>query len=87
MNYAISIGLGLLTGAVLFIGGFYFNPFVGQPMVSPLSVTDERVVDLSFSAVPSDAILYTDHGESIITPRPERVAELWEPAVYDTDVF
>jgi len=87
MKYVISIGLGLLTGAALFVAGFYLNPFVGQPMVSPLSVTDDRVVELSFSAVPSDAILYTDHGESIVTPRPDRVAELWEPAVDDTDVF
>ncbi|MBT8099040.1 MAG: hypothetical protein KJO82_04790 [Gammaproteobacteria bacterium] len=87
MKYAISIVLGLLTGAALFGAGFYFNPFVGQPSVSPLAVTTERVVDLSFSAVPADAILYTDHGESIVAPRPERVAELWEPAVHDTNVF
>lgn len=87
MKYVISMALGLLTGAMLFIAGLYFNPFTGQAAVSPLAVTDERVVDLSFSAVPADAILYTDHGESSVTPQPERVAELWEPAVYDTNVF
>lgn len=87
MKYAISLFLGLLTGAVLFLLGLYYNPFVGQPSVSPLAVTDERVVDLSFSAVPADAILYTDHGETIVAPRPERVAELWEPAVYNTTLF
>ncbi|MGI9261801.1 MAG: hypothetical protein ACR2QR_07185 [Woeseiaceae bacterium] len=87
MKYAISIGLGLLTGAMLFVGGMYLNPFIGQPAVSPLAVTEERVVDLSFSAVPADAILYTDHGESIVAPRPERVAELWEAAIEDTNVF
>ncbi len=87
MKYAISMGLGLITGAVLFALGLFYNPFVGQPSVSPLAVTDERVVDLSFSAVPADAILYTDHGETIVAPRPERVAELWEPAVYNTTLF
>ena len=87
MKYVVSLTLGMLTGAFLFIVGLYYNPFVGQPSISPLSVTDERVVDLSFSAVPADAILFTDHGESIVSPRPERVAELWEPAVRDTTLF
>ena len=84
MRFAIALTLGVLTGAFLFVIGLYYNPFVGQPSISPLSVTNDRVVDLSFSAVPADAILYTDHGETIVTPRPERVAELWEPAVRDT---
>jgi len=87
MKYLISLLLGLLVGAVLFALGLYFNPFMGQASVSPLAVTDSRVVDLSYSAVPADGLLYTDHGESIITPHPERVAELWEPAVVDTNVF
>ena len=87
MKYLISLLLGVLVGAVLFALGLYFNPFMGQASVSPLAVTDSRVVDLSYSAVPADGLLYTDHGESIITPHPERVAELWEPAVVDTNVF
>ena len=87
MRFVIASVLGLLTGVLLFVIGLYYNPFVGQPSVSPLSVTNDRVVDLSFSAVPADAILYTDHGESIVTPRPERVAELWEPAVRDMTLF
>lgn len=87
MKFVIAFVLGLLTGALLFVIGLYNNPFVGQPSISPLSVTNDRVVDLSFSAVPADAILYTDHGETIVTPRPERVAELWEPAVRNTTLF
>jgi hypothetical protein len=87
MKYLISLFLGLLVGAALFVLGLYFNPFLGQVSVSPLAVTDSRVVDLSYSAVPADGLLYTDHGESIITPHPERVTELWEPAVVDTSVF
>jgi len=52
--------------------------------VSPLAVTDQRIIELSFSGVPADALLYTDHGESWVEPHPDRVAELWEPAVADT---
>jgi len=87
MKYAISLFLGLLTGAALFVIGVYHNPFVGRASVSPLAVTSERVIDLSFPAVPSNGLLYTNHGEATIAPYPERVAELWEPAVYDTSVY
>ena len=87
MKYLVSLVLGLLTGVVLFALGLYYNPFTGQPVVSPLAVTDDRVLDLSFSAVPAEAILYTDHGESAVRPRPERVNELWEPSVYHTRVL
>jgi len=83
----ISMVLGLMTGAAIFAVGVYYNPFIGQPTVSPLAVTNERVVDLSFSAVPAEAVLYTDHGESNVAPLPEGVGELWEPAVNDTTVF
>lgn len=84
MKYAISLVLGLIIGAMLFLLGLYYNPFQGGPSVSPLAVTNDRVIEMSFSAVPGDALLYTDHGESKIVPHPDRVAELWEPAVVDT---
>lgn len=87
MKYVVALVLGLFTGAALFAFGLYVNPFVGQPSISPLAVTDDRVVDLSFSAVPADALLFTDHGNTIVTPRPDRVAELWEPAIRDTTLF
>jgi hypothetical protein len=87
MKYIISLLAGLLTGAALFVAGYYYNPFIGQPSVSPLAVTEDRVMDFTFSAVPADAILYTDHGETVAKPTPDRVAELWEPAVYDTSVL
>ena len=87
MKYAISLLLGLVTGAALFVTGVYHNPFVGNASVSPLAVTNDRVIDLGFSAVPSNGLLQTNNGETTITPYPERVAELWEPAVYDTSVF
>jgi hypothetical protein len=87
MKYAFSLVLGLLVGAVLFVLGLYLNPFSGRATVSPLAVTSERVIDLSFSAVPGEGILYTDHGETVVKPHPERIAELWEPAVHETSVY
>jgi hypothetical protein len=87
MKYFVALLLGILTGSVLFALGLYHNPFTGQPTVSPLAVTDERVLDLSYSAVPAESILYTDHGESKVRPMPERVSELWEPAVVNTRIL
>lgn len=86
MKYAIAILSGMLVGAVLFVAGMYFNPFAEQLMVSPLAVSNDEQLDFTFTAVPGEALLYTDHGESIIEPHPDRVAELWEPAIVDTRV-
>jgi len=87
MKYAIPLTLGFMCGAMLLALGLYYNPFVGQPTITPLAMSDDRIIQLTFSAVPSDAILYTDQGETIITPHPDRVAELWEPAIADTRVL
>ena len=87
MKYVISLLLGALLGASLFSLALYYNPFAAQSTISPLSITQDRVINLSYSAVASDAILYTDDGESIIATRPDRVADLWELAVIDTRIF
>lgn len=87
MKYVIALVLGLVSGVALFVLGLYYNPFVGQSTVSPLAVTTRHVVELSFSAVPGDALLYTDSGETIIQPHPDRVAEIWEPATQDSNIF
>ena len=84
MKYVISLLFGIIIGAVLFVLALYYNPLQGRESVSPLAVTNDRVVEMSFSAVPGDALLYTDNGESKVAPHPDRVAELWEPAVVDT---
>ncbi len=86
MKYLVSTLVGFVLGIILFILGFYFNPFVGQLTVSPLAVSTDEQLDLSYTAVASESILYTDHGESNIKPHPARVAELWEPAIMDTRV-
>lgn len=84
MKYVLSLLAGIAIGVAVFMVGLYHNPFRGQPAVSPLAVTDQRIIELSFSGVPGDALLYTDHGESWVEPHPDRVVELWEPAVAET---
>lgn len=87
MKYAISLIFGIIIGVVLFAVGFYYNPFAGQTSVSPLLVGEQELLDLSFSAVPGEAILFSNDGESIIDPHPEKVAQLWEPTIRDTRVL
>lgn len=86
MKYLASILLGIIVGALLFAGGLYYNPFAEQIAVSPLAVSADRQMDLTYSAVPDEMILYTDHGESNIQPHPNRVAELWERTIVDTRI-
>jgi hypothetical protein len=86
MKYLLTLLAGMLLGAALFFAGMFFNPFADRQSVSPLSVTDEEHLDFTYTAVPGEAILYTDNGESIIETHPDRVAELWEPAVVDTRI-
>jgi hypothetical protein len=86
MKYLVSLVIGIVVGAALFVLGLYYNPFTSQVAVSPLAVTPEQVIDLSFSAVPQESILYTDDGESVASPFPDRVAKLLEPAVDDTRI-
>lgn len=87
MKYLASILLGMIVGALVFAAGMYYNPFVEQLAVSPLAVSTGKPLDLSFTAAQRESILYTDHGESKIRTHPDRVAELWEPAIADTRVF
>ena len=87
MKYLVVLLLGILTGGLLFTLGLYHNPFMGQQTVSPLAVTDDRVLDLTYSAVPAESILFTDHGESNVEPTPDRVSELWEPSIVDTRIL
>jgi len=87
MKFILSLLVGIAFGAVLFAVGLYYNPLLRTEGVSPLALTNERTINLSFSAVPDDAVLYTDNGGSIVEPRPARVQELWEPAVEKTRVL
>lgn len=87
MKYLISLLAGVATGAAIFMMGLYYNPFTTQQAVSPLAVSDDRILELSFESVPAEAILFTNDGESTTAPYPDRVQELWEPAIKETSVF
>lgn len=87
MKYAISYTIGLALGAALFLLALYHNPFAVAPSMSPLSVSDQRLLDISFSAVPAESIAFTNNGESHVRPHPEKIAELWEPAIRHTNVL
>ncbi len=84
MKYLISMSVGMLIGIVLFVLGFYYNPFVGSPVVSPLAVSDLELVELSYSLVASDSIVFTNDDESRVKPHPSKVLQLWEPTVSQT---
>lgn len=84
MKYVISLLVGMLIGMVLFVLGLYYNPFVGNPSVSPIAMSELDLVDLSYSLVPDDSIVYTNDGESTVKPHPAKVMQLWEPTVKQT---
>jgi len=86
MKYAIALFAGFLLGAALLLAGFYYNPFVGRPSLSPLAVENTNVLNLSYSSVSSKAILLTNSGASRTSTYPTGVAELWEPAVKATQL-
>jgi hypothetical protein len=81
MKYLISLLLGVLVGAAIFGAGMIFNPFLADRGLSPLSVTDSEIISLNFSSAPSDAIVYTNDGDSRLKPFPEKVLQLWEPSI------
>jgi len=87
VKYFLSLVAGVIAGVFLFAAGLYFNPFAEQLSISPFAVSGNNQMDFSFSAVPAEALLYTDNGETIIGTVPDRVAELWEPAIIDTRIM
>ncbi|MFT5500731.1 MAG: hypothetical protein ACI88G_000864, partial [Woeseiaceae bacterium] len=62
MKYVFSFLTGLIFGALLFVTALYYNPFTSQQAISPLAVTNERIVDLTFTNVPGESILFTNNG-------------------------
>ena len=87
MKYIIVLLVGLLTGAALFVLGLAYNPFIGRHTLSPLAVTDLQTVTLSYSAVAAEAVMFTNDGESRISPYPEKVQQLWEAPIRQTSAM
>ncbi|MDH4047468.1 MAG: hypothetical protein OEW68_01215 [Gammaproteobacteria bacterium] len=84
MKYLVSLVFGLVFGAALLFAGLYLNPFASKASVSPLAVSDDELVVLDFSMVPSESILFTNNGDSVRSPNPLKVQQLWEPAIEQT---
>lgn len=87
MKYIVALVLGLVAGAAIFAVGAVYNPFTVDRGLSPLSLTDAEVIALSFSTVPAENIIYTNNGESLQSPHPEKVLELWEVPIRKTSAM
>ena len=87
MKYIASLVLGVLVGLVVFAAGLLVNPFIANRGLSPLAVTNAEVITLNFANVPADSIAYTNDGESLHKPYPEKVLELWEAPIRMTSAM
>lgn len=87
MKYVIALILGILTGAVAAAALLVYNPFAGNRELTPLSVSDQTLMQFNYSAVAERTIAYTNDGESTIKPYPAKVLQLWEAPVRHTDAM
>ena len=87
MKYAIALILGLLSGALVAVLVMYYNPFTAQSSLSPLAVSERQQFTLNYSAVATDAIVYTNDGESRVHPHPVKVLQLWEAPIRLSDTL
>ena len=87
IKYVTGLLFGLLLGAFAAVMLLYFNPLAARNPLSPLSVTNNEILSLGYSAVPTDSILYTNNGESRVQPHPEKVRELWEAPIRHSAVL
>jgi hypothetical protein len=87
MKYFISLIFGLFTGATLFCLLLYFNPFASPASISPLAMSRSQLLNFSFPAVSGETLAFTNDGESVPLPHPEKVLQLWERAVKDASAM
>ena len=87
IRYVGGLLLGIMLGALAASTLLYFNPLAARNPLSPLSVSSNRMLSLSYSAVPKDSIVYTNNGESRVQPHPEKVRDLWEAPIRHSEVL
>lgn len=80
----LALLVGVFFGLVLVATAVFYNPFLSKQGLSPIAVTRNEVVHLTYSVPATDTLLYTNNGESQVTPHPARAAQLWEPTVLNT---
>jgi hypothetical protein len=84
IRYLVALIFGMAAGAVVLLGVLYFNPLTAQQRLSPITVTDNNVVKLGYSAAVQDMLIYTNDGESRVDPYPAKVLQLWEAPIRKT---
>ena len=84
IKYLFALIVGMAVGAVVFLGLLYLNPLTAQQRLSPITVTDNDVVKLGYSAAAQDTLIYTNDGESRVDPHPAKVLQLWEAPIRKT---
>ena len=84
MKYLVSLVVGFVIGVLLFTYLVYANPLHPQNLISPLTVSDNSVMVLSYSTVARDTLVYTNNGEATVAPKPVKVLRLWEGPVRRT---
>jgi hypothetical protein len=67
-----------------FLALLYYNPLTTQQGLSPITVTDNEVIKLGYSAAAQDMLIYTNDGESRVDPYPAKVLQLWEAPIRQT---
>jgi hypothetical protein len=87
MKYIVALALGLIGGAVIFAVAIVYNPFSVDRVLSPIAVSESEVIVFNFSAVPAENLIYTNNGESIQSPYPEKVLQLWEAPIRKTSAM
>lgn len=84
IKFILVLVSGMLLGMAVLALLVFYNPLVRSNSLSPLAVTENEVVHLSYSVSAQDALVYTNDGESQVAPNPQKVLQLWEPTVRRT---
>ncbi len=86
MKFTLTLLAGVVTGAALAVFFILLNPLTSADSLSPLAVSENQLMILRYSAVPGDALLHTNDGESRVKPVPSDVQQLWEPTIEHTSI-
>lgn len=84
IKYVLSLLAGIMLGIVLLATVVFYNPLLSSNNLSPLAVSKNEVVHLSYSVAAQDALIYSNDGESQVAPNPPKVMQLWEPTIRRT---
>jgi hypothetical protein len=87
IRHFVALLAGVALGVAAALALLFFNPLAAKKTLSPLSVSDNRMISLAYSAVAADSLMYTNDGESRIHPYPEKVQQLWEAPIRRTDIL